>query len=294
MSDWIVTNLSKHFGKTKSIDDISFEIEENKIYGLIGRNGAGKTTLLKLLANQLIPTTGEIRIDGKLLKNDDELTQTICLSRDFIKLCNNIKGIKVKRLIEFASYIYPNWDQAFANEIIKDFNLDTNKKYDKLSRGMQTCVGIVIGLASRAPMTLFDEPYIGLDPIVRELFYEKLLSDYEENPRTIIISTHLINELENLFEHIYILHKGKLILNTSTEETKLKAQVLEGDKDRIESVLAGKRIINKQIIGRMATYTVYDSFTDAEKRVVKDIGIDFKPINLQKLFINLSKGGDKI
>ena len=164
---------------------------------MLGRNGAGKTTLLKLLANQIQPTNGNvIRKGNEELKNSDCLTQEVCLARESINIIG-IKGLSIKKILDIASRVYPNWDNEFCKELIDKFCLDTDQKYIKLSRGMQTMVGIIIGLASRAPLTLFDEPYVGLDPVSRELFYETLLTDYEKNKRTIIISSHLMSELEN-------------------------------------------------------------------------------------------------
>src|SRR5690554_3628804 len=207
MDKWRLEGVTKVFEKTTAIDNVSLEIENGKIYGLIGRNGAGKTTLLKLLANQLQPTAGIIKKGDTLLRYSDELTTQICLARETI----NIKGIlnfNARKIFDFASRIYPEWDSDYCHRLIKEFDLDIKKKYIKLSKGMHTLIGLIIGLASRAPLTLFDEPYVGVDPVYRELFYELLISDYENNKRTIIISSHLINELENLFERVLIIDKG--------------------------------------------------------------------------------------
>jgi len=291
MSKWILEGVSKTFDKTIAVNNISLELEENKIYGLIGRNGAGKTTLLKLLANQLEPTRGVIRKGKEALKDNDSLSQEVCLARETINVLG-IRNLSVKKIFQIASDVYPYWDNEYCQDLIKLFSLDIGQKHIKLSRGMQTMVGIIIGLASRAPLTLFDEPYVGLDPVARELFYESLLTDYEKNKRTIIISSHLMSELENLFERIIIIDQGSILLNEEMEAVHEKAKVISGDKAYVEKILKDKKVIYRQEIGRLANYTVFDSFTEEELREFKDLNINYSSINLQKLFINLAKGGN--
>ena len=291
MSKWILEGVSKIFDKTIAVNNISLELEENKIYGLIGRNGAGKTTLLKLLANQLEPTRGVIRKGKEALKDNDSLSQEVCLARETINVLG-IRNLSVKKIFQIASDVYPYWDNEYCQDLIKLFSLDIGQKHIKLSRGMQTMVGIIIGLASRAPLTLFDEPYVGLDPVARELFYESLLTDYEKNKRTIIISSHLMSELENLFERIIIIDQGSILLNEEMEAVHEKAKVISGDKAYVEKILKDKKVIYRQEIGRLANYTVFDSFTEEELREFKDLNINYSSINLQKLFINLAKGGN--
>ena len=290
MSKWILDGVSKIFDETTAVNNVSLEIEENKIYGLIGRNGAGKTTLLKLLANQIHPTRGVIRKDDEILKNSDKLTQEVCLARETINI-NGIKALSVKRILNIASNIYPDWDNEYCKELVKKFSLKTEQKYIKLSKGMQTSVGIIIGLASRAPLTLFDEPYVGLDPVAREIFYELLLTDYEKNKRTIIVSSHLMSELENLFERVLIIDQGNLLLNEDMEELHEKAKIISGDKDCVEVLLKQKKIIYRQLVGRLANYTVFDNFTEEELEEFRMMKISCSSVNLQKLFINLAKGG---
>ncbi len=290
MDNWILNKVTKVFEETTAIDDISLEIRSNKIYGLIGRNGAGKTTLLKLLANQLQPTEGVIKRGSIQLRHNDLLTRNVCLARETI----DIKGVKsytVKKIFNFASYIYPYWDGDYCNELIKKFELNINKKYIKLSKGMHTVVGIIIGLASRAPLTLFDEPYVGLDPVFRELFYELLIDDYEQYERTIIISSHLINELENLFERVLIIDRGRILLDEELETIQKRAKIITGDRDILLDLLKDKRVVYRGSTGRMANYTVLDTFTEEELNELNRRNINYSSIDLQKLFVNLSKGG---
>ncbi len=219
-------------GKT-ALTDIDFTLEENRIYGLLGRNGAGKTTLLHLLTAQLLPTSGSIEINGESPFENDSLQQQIC----FVKESQPFKkNFKIHELLRLASLFYPNWDHEFASRLLEDFELDPNKKMTSLSRGMESAVGIIIGLASRAPITVYDEPYLGLDAVARKIFYDRLLQDFIDHPRTIILSTHLIDEVSKLFEQVIIIHQGKIILNEEVDEILACANMLNGSTDKLTSL----------------------------------------------------------
>jgi ABC-2 type transport system ATP-binding protein len=136
-----------------------------------------------------------------------------------------MSNFKVKKIFELASDFFQNWDEEFKNELVAKFKLDINKKYITLSKGTAAIEGIIIGLASRSELTIYDEAYLGLDAAARKLFYDILLEDYIENPRTIIFSTHLIDEVSNLFEEIIKLHNGKILLKEETDIIKNKFNV---------------------------------------------------------------------
>ena len=131
-------------------------------------------------------------------------------------------------MLEVAKSLFRNWDDDFAYSLIDDFNLPLKCKIIKLSRGMLSSVGIIIGLASRAPLTIFDEPYLGLDAVARGLFYERLMEDYSEHPRTVILSTHLIDEVSNLLEHILVIDRGEIIINQEAEDLRGMAYTVTG------------------------------------------------------------------
>ena len=202
-------------------------MEEHKIYGLLGRNGAGKTTLLNLLAGQITSSSGSISIFGEHVFENSKAMQNIC----FVKVkeaayLNN----KVKEIFNLCNMFYKNWDQKFAEELARKFQLNLKEKYHKLSHGMQTVVGIIQGLASRAPITIFDEPTTGLDAAHRELFYSLLLEDYGEHPRTIILSTHLVEEVTHVIEDVIIIKEGALVVQSSVEDLLRQGHIISGKK----------------------------------------------------------------
>jgi ABC-2 type transport system ATP-binding protein len=288
-----LNGVSYFYDKFEALKSISFNVEENQIIGLIGRNGSGKTTLLKVISNQLIVKKGEVIIDGISLVKNPVNQKQVCLARETLgRTFEQSEILKVKSIFEIAQMLYENWNQKFAEKLIKRFRLDTRKKYNKLSKGMKTTVGIILGLASRAEITLFDEPYVGLDPVAREIFYAELQRDYNENPRTIIISSHLINELEGIFEKVLILDEGHLIVNKATEKLKERYYLLQGRKNTIEKYLSDFKVLNIEQIGSLASYSIEGELTEDVSRMMKNEDIEVSKISLQKLLYHLTNGGD--
>jgi ABC-2 type transport system ATP-binding protein len=278
-------NLGKLYGKTKALDGVSVALQENKIYGLLGRNGAGKSTLLKLLTGQIFPTTGEIKLFGETPYENANALSKVCIVRETGTF---LKDMKARDALKVASTYYPNWDQELADRLVKAFKLDLKKNYKSLSLGMKSQLGIIVGLASRAPLTIFDEPYIGLDAPGRQLFYDLLLEEYGEKPRTIILSTHLIDEVANLFEEVIILEQGSVKLIDETDKIKEKAFFISGSQGEVERRVKGKQVIYRDTLGKTAVAGVYDRLTQEELGSMEAAGLEVGPMPLQKLFIYLT------
>ncbi|WP_313233374.1 ABC transporter ATP-binding protein [Tissierella praeacuta] len=281
-----IRNLSKFYGKNKVLTDINLDIEENKIYGLLGRNGAGKTTLLKLIASQILKDDGEIKLDGEEIFENSKAMEDICLVKDFP---NSVKERKVKDILALGKIIYKDWDEEYKNYLIREFDLNIGKKLLKLSTGNKTIVGLIIGLASRSRITIFDEPTIGLDAAMRYKFYNLLLEDYEKNPRTIIISTHLIDEVANLFEEVIILNNKRIILKNEVNSLKEKSYFLSGREDLINPIIKDKKVIHKEEFGSTKIVGIYGDLTEQEINYARNKNIDISNIPLQKLFIYLTE-----
>lgn len=281
-----IKKLNKSYGKNKVLTDIDLNIEENKIYGLLGRNGAGKTTLLSLISNQILRNSGEIRLDGEEVFENSKAVEDICLVKDFP---NSIGERKVRDILAIAKIIYKNWDEEYKDYLIKEFNLNTKKKLLKLSTGNKTIVGLIIGLASRSRITMFDEPTLGLDAAMRYKFYNLLLEDYEKNPRTIIVSTHLIDEVANLFEEVIILNDERVTLKDEVSSLIQRSYFLSGREDLIDSITKGKRIIHKEEFGSTKIVGIYGDLTEEEIKYIKDKNIEISNIPLQKLFVYLTE-----
>lgn len=280
-----IKNLNKSYGKTTVLTDIDLNIEENKIFGLLGRNGAGKTTLLKLISGQLIRNSGEIKLDSEEVFENANAMGDMCLIREF---SNAVKEMKVKNILNAARIFYKNWDREYENYLVNEFSLNTRKKLLKLSTGNQTIVGLIIGLASRSRITIFDEPTLGLDAAMRYKFYNLLLEDYEINPRTVIISTHLIDEVSNLFEEVIIINDNRIALKDNVDSLVKKSYFLSGREDNINSVIKGKKIIHSEEFGSTKIVGIYGILDEEELDNIKANNIEISNIPLQKLFIYLT------
>ena len=285
-----IRSLNKSFGKNQVLKDINLNIEENKIYGLLGRNGVGKTTLLNLISSQIHRDSGDIKLEGVEIFESSKAIENICLVKGFSEA---IKEKKVKEILAMAKIMYKDWDEDYKNHLVKEFNLNTRKKLYKLSSGNKTIVGLIIGLSSRAKITIFDEPTLGLDAAIRYKFYNMLLADYELNPRTIIISTHLIDEVANLFEEVIILKDCYIALKEEINNLKEKAYFLVGNEKAIKEIIKDKKIIYKEELGATRILGIYGEISEEERLKMKDNNIDISNIPLQKLFVYLTENMEK-
>jgi ABC-2 type transport system ATP-binding protein len=208
------TNVSKHYGKVHAVDNVSFEIEKGKIMGLFGPNGAGKTTLLKAVLG-LTDCEGQLSVLGlDPFKQRKELMRNICFVADVAVLP---RWIKVTQLIDFVAATHPNFSRASAEGFLARTKVRPDAKVRELSKGMITQLHLSIIMAVDAKLLVLDEPTLGLDIIFRKEFYNNLLSDYFDGERTILITTHQVEEIENLMTDIMFINDGRILLDTSME-----------------------------------------------------------------------------
>lgn len=289
MSNVITCNkLTKQYKDKKALDEFSISIEENKIIGLIGRNGAGKTTFLKTCAGYLRPTSGEMNIFGKTpFDNIEVLSEMVFIDEEILYP----EGLKLKEILNMGKLYYKNWDDAFALKLLRYFGLGEKKTYKKLSRGMKTQFNIIMGLSCRAPLTLMDEPTLGLDVAFRKEFYNILLKDYIENPRTIIISSHLMGEIENLLEEIILIHDGKLLFQKAIEEMQAYALLLNGKKDVITSFIENKQVLNTENFGNSIIAGVVNDLTKEEIEYLEQKSVDISKAKIEDVYIWMTKNG---
>jgi len=276
--------LSKIYGKKAAIEDFTIELNSGKIYGLLGRNGAGKTTLLKMISGLIIPTKGELEVFGGNPFENAEISEKICIVLE-TQLWDTSK--RIKNIFDICAGVYPNWNKEYAEELLKKFNLDKNKKIKQLSRGMTSSVFIIVGLASKAPLTIFDEPTLGLDAAIREMFYNEIINEAQDNERTFILSTHLIEEVHRLFEEVIIVDDGKLKTFKPLEELRQGGYYISGKEQDVAAAAIGLNVIEKQKLGSLAVYTIMGDKKDAMGKP----GIDIEPISLQKLFVHMTEHG---
>ena len=215
MTSLVTANgVSKHFGDLRAVDDVSFEIEKGKIVGLIGPNGAGKTTLLKALLG-LTDCQGQLSVLGfDPFRQRKEMMENICFIADVAVLP---RWIRVSQLLDFVEQTHPNFSRARAEELLATTKIKRTSKVRELSKGMVTQLHLSIITAVDAKLLVLDEPTLGLDIIFRKDFYANLLNDYFDGERTILITTHQVEEVENLLTDIMFINGGQIILNTSMD-----------------------------------------------------------------------------
>ncbi|HEX7352171.1 ABC transporter ATP-binding protein [Brachybacterium sp.] len=273
--------LSKHFRDVAALDDVTLDLAEGRVHGLLGRNGAGKTTLMKLLTGQIFASSGEMRVlGGNPVENPRVLTQT-CFIQESQKYPDGFRPLDV---LNIAEGLYPAWDQGLARELVADFRLPEKRAIKKLSRGQLSAVGIIVGLASRAPLTFFDEPYLGLDAVARRLFFDRLLADYSEHPRTVVLSTHHIDEVSNLLEHVVLLDQGKVAISAEIEELQNAAIEVSGRADEVRAHLVGAEVLHLQELGALATATVHAEPGSADR--ARAAGLQVAPVSLQNYIVH--------
>lgn len=278
--------LTKSYGSFKAVNDVSFTLEENRIYGLLGRNGAGKTTIMHMITAQQFPTSGQLDVFGEPPYENSRVLNRVCFIKESQKYPETFR---VEDVFATAAIFYPNWDREFAASLVEKFRLPLKRKMKKLSRGMISAVGIVVGLACRAPLTIFDEPYIGLDAVARSMFYELLMEDYAMHPRTILLSSHLIDEVSGLLEHVLVIDNGRLLLNEDTDTLRGRAYSVAGMASKVEAFCAGRQIIHRETFGSLASATMIGGL-DAEARRQADLlNLDIAGVSIQQLIVHLTK-----
>lgn len=281
MSQIEIKHVTKNFGDVTALRDVSLTLEEGKIYGLLGRNGAGKSTLLGCITNMLFPDEGEILMGGEPVKeNDNALGNVYMMSeKNYYP-----KELRVRDVFRWTAEFYGHFDMECAKRLCGEFKLDMKKKVSKLSTGYNSIYKVITALSLDLPFIFFDEPVLGLDANHRDLFYRLLLESYAENPKTIVISTHLIEEVAGLVENLIIMGSGEVIADTTCSELLDETYVATGPASAVDRLCGGKVIIGEESLGGLKSVYI-KGIRPAE--TVPEIEIT-KP-DLQKLFIQMTR-----
>lgn len=274
-------NVTKRYSHTTALKNITLELLDNSIYCLLGRNGAGKTTLLKLIAGHINASSGIIKVGNKPVST---MQMPDCVS--FIESGASQFNMRIIDLINCSNCLQDNFDVEFAHRTLKKFRLDENSKYKQLSFGMRTMVTTLLSLSSNSEIVILDEPVLGLDAIMRKRFYDMLTDSFENHPRIIIISTHLIDEIAGIAEKLIIIDKGEILLQTTANEVFEKAYSLTGITNDVMDLASGLNIIGERSMSGFTSVTVFDKRIDAPQNIT------VQPVELQDFFINVVEGND--
>ncbi len=284
-------NVSLKYGNTVALNNVSLKLPEQAICGLLGRNGAGKTSLLSLLCAYRRPTSGTITISGENPYENRNIMPQIALIYDDQSEIEN--AFQVKDLFKITAALRPNWDAAYAEKLIKLFEIPIKKTMGDLSHGMCSAVRVIIGLAGQTPITIYDEAYLGMDAAMRKLFINELLSDYMQRPKLILFSTHFVNEMEGLFSEAIIINKGQVIAHDDCDNLRSKGTAVTGFSEVVDSFTNGREILSQRALGRQKEVVLFGELSENDRLAAEKTGLEFSHPSLQDLFIYMTEKGGK-
>lgn len=281
-----VRNVSKIYGKLEAVRDVSLTVKKGSIYGLIGSNGAGKTTLLKTLCGIYKENSGEIKIDSESVFENNNIKARMFFMPDNIYFFTQYS---IKSMANFYKNIYPNWNAERFEKLRMVFNIDINKKIKSLSKGMQRQVAFHLALSTMPDYMILDEPMDGLDPVMRQKIRNLIIQDVADREMTVLISSHNLRELEDLCDHVGIMHKGDVLFEKDLDDLKSDIHKIQiAFKDKIPETLCEKvKVINKEDRGSISLLIVRGKKDEVISHFesFNPVVFDILPLTLEEIFI---------
>ena len=287
-------DVTVRYGDTVAVDAMNVTLAGGQIHGLLGRNGSGKTSLLSVAAGFRRASGGEVLLDGQPVFENPAAVRQLCLIRgagDTVE--HDWPGDKVTHALELAAVLRPRWDREMASRLTARFVLPLRTRLSELSRGQRAALGVVLGLASRAPITLFDETHLGMDVPSRYAFYEELVAEQVEHPRTFILSTHHIDEVASLFETVLIIDQGRVLMHEEADTLRTRGAAVTGPCEAVEAFTADLEVLATKRLGPTRSDTVYGELDHQHQRRAADLGLSLDPVPLQDLFVHLTEPTDR-
>ena len=286
-----VTDVTKTYGNRTILNHVNFEIKEDVLTGIIGRNGVGKTTLMKITAGHIKETSGSVDVFSEKPFNSLKVSANSIFVDDTMSFSDKLT---LKEVLKEADRFYANWDSALAEGLFEYFRLYPNSRHSQLSKGQMNTFNAIIGIDARCPLTIFDEPTTGMDTAVRKDFYRALLKDYIAHPRTILLSSHHLEEIEDLLENILLVNDGVVRFHGSITELQEMFVKVIGSEHVVRNQIAEKNVFSRQTNGPFYEALVEDTFTLEEKMHMNKSGIKIIPVPANDAYVALtssSKGG---
>lgn len=275
---------------------LDLTIRPGVITGLLGRNGAGKTTLAAVLAGFRRATSGQVRVGPESDLQDPFENAWIASHTQLIREHGDVWNSEpLKDTLSTYEALRPHWDADLAARLLETFEISTTDTPGELSRGQRSAIGVTVGLASRAPLTILDEVYLGMDAANRYAFYDALLEDYAAHPRTIVLSTHLIEEVERLFEDVVIIDQGSVLLAESADDLGELGLTVTGAKDPIDQLVGiigydpDTRVLSRKDLGPTSQITVFGGLDQGALDTVEVAGLEVGSVPIQDLFVHLTR-----
>lgn len=276
----VIEGLTKNYGRTEVLKGIDLHLEPGRVYGLLGANGVGKTTLMSVICNHTFRTAGTITIDGQDPRENAPLLARTCFIHEDQRWHDDYK---VGHILAALEWFHPNADMALATRLLERFGVPRKTALKKLSRGQRSSLSIALSLASRAPYTFLDEPHLGLDATARSIFYEELMREVAEHPRTVVMSTHLIDEAAELFEQVLLMQKGNVVIQADVDEITSSMVVLRGLEDEVDTFVAGHEVVSRRSLGRIRSVLLRGRLSREEVRDAEQRHLSVEPAGLQEI-----------
>lgn len=281
-------NLTKSFDDCMAVNHVSITMNDKEVFGLLGTNGAGKSTLLRMLAGVMQQDEGTICIDRKPVYDNAEIKRNIFFIPNDFYFFPNATG---REMSKYFAEMYPDYSEYRFGRMMKDFGLDPERRISAFSKGMKKQLSLILGLCSGTKYMLCDETFDGLDPVMRQAVKSLIAKDMEDRGLTPVISSHNLREIEDICDHIGLLHKGGVLLSENMEEMKTSIQkvqcVFTSDEDK-EMALGGLEILSNETRGRLCTLTIRASREEIEQhfRCVSTVFFEILPLTLEEIFIS--------
>ncbi len=283
-----ITDLSKSFDEIKAVNHLSLTIADEQVFGLVGTNGAGKSTLLRMMAGILKPDDGVINIDGHNILDNPEARKLFYFIADEPWFFPNSNALDMKQYLET---VYEGYNGERFLKLLKDFGLDPKRRISHYSKGMKKQLAIICGLCAGTKYLILDETFDGLDPVMRQGVKSLFAGDMSERGLTPIIASHNLRELEDICDHVGLLHKGGLLLSEDLAAMKLgilKLQCVFGNENDAQAVLSSLNILNSEQRGRLHTLVISGSREDILQKFahIDTVFFELLPLTLEEIFIS--------
>lgn len=282
-----IKDLTKRFGDMTALERLSFTIPDGSVFGLIGSNGSGKSTLLRIISGVFQPDEGTVEIDGEQTYENPSVKEKIFFISDFPYYYNNST---VESLVKFYRVLYPSWDENKFRRLCSVFPIGTKDRIVNMSKGMQRQAALMIALSVCPKYILLDEIFDGLDPVVRQLIKKLIMELVSENNTTVIIASHNLRELEDVCDHIGLIHKGGIVMEKDLDEAKLGIHRVQAvfENDLSDEVINSLDIVSVKKQGRMQLLTIRGDGQSIEEilRAQDPVYMEMLPLTLEEVFIS--------
>jgi len=268
--------LRKAFGTTIALDGVDLHVEEGRVLGLIGPNGAGKTTALNAILG-LIPYQGDLKVLGRDPWNErDQLMRDVCFIADVAVLP---RWVRVAQALDYVAGVHPRFDRSKAEGFLARTSIRHTSKVRELSKGMVAQLHLALVMAIDAKLLVLDEPTLGLDILYRKQFYDSLLNDYFDRNRTILVTTHQVEEIQNVLTDVMFIDRGRIVFNCSMEQLELRYAEVSVKPEQVAAARALRPIHERQLLGRSILL-----FDGADRRQLGELG-EVRTPSIADLFV---------